>query len=140
MSEPSSPLLFTANKSNPLITTATQAFPYIWISIHASSFLGFLEWAASSCTDTVGETLIVPESAVFQDEPTSRLADATPTFALVAVTPHPTRCVEVSVKAKFLLMRNKIRVTRVHVFRRRRNLLLMKGSIEIRRITQISVV
>jgi hypothetical protein len=88
----------------------------------------------------MGETLIVPESAVLQHQPASRFADSTPAFALIAMTTNPTRRVEVAVEPKLLLVWYKISIGRIHVFRRRWDLLLMERCIEIRWITQISVV
>jgi hypothetical protein len=139
VSEPCGSLLLAAHESNPLVTAPAQTFPHIGIAIHASSFLRLLKWAASCSTDTMGETFIVPESAVLQYKPPPRLANPTPPFALITVTPDPTRRVEVTVKAKFLLVWYQIRIARVHVFRGRRHLLLVEGCIEIGRITQISV-
>jgi hypothetical protein len=139
VSEPSGSLLLAAHESNPLVTASAQTFPHIWVAIHASSFLRLLKWAASCSTDTVGETFIVPEGAVLQYKPPSGLANSTPSFALIPVTSHPSRRIEIAVKAKLLLVWYQIRIARVHVFRRGRNLLLVERCIEIGRIAQISV-
>jgi hypothetical protein len=104
VSEPSGSFLLAAHKSNPLVTASTQTFPHIGVTIHASSFLRLLKWAASCGTDTMSETFIVPESAVLQYKPSSRLANSTPPFALIPVTPDPSWGVEIAVKAKFLLV------------------------------------
>jgi hypothetical protein len=54
------------------------------------------------------ETLVVPESAVLQDKPSSWLANPTPTFALISMTSDPTRRVEIAVKAKLLLVWDEV--------------------------------
>jgi len=64
VSEPSGSLLLAAHKSNPLVTASAQTFPHIRIPIHATSFLRLLKRTASGGTDTMGETFVVPESAV----------------------------------------------------------------------------
>jgi hypothetical protein len=48
------------------------------------------------------------------------------------VTSNPTRCVEVTVEAEFLLVWYKIRVTGIHILGRRRDLLFVKRCIKIR--------
>jgi len=126
VSEPSCSLLLAAHERNPLVTAAAQTFPDIGVAIHAAGFLRLLEWAAGRSADTVGETLIVPEGAVLQNEPPAWFADSTPTFALIAVAADPARCVEVSIESELLLVWDEIWVGRIHVFRWRRNLLLMK--------------
>jgi len=139
VSEPSGSLLLAAHKSNPLVTASAQTFPHIRIPIHATSFLRLLKWAASGGTDTMGETFVVPESAVLQYKPSSWLADSTPPFALIPMTPDPSRRVEIAVKAKFLLVGDQIRIARIHVFRGRWYLFFVERRIEIGRITQIGV-
>jgi hypothetical protein len=134
MSKPSGALLLTTHKRNPLVTASAQTLPDIWVPIHPSRFLRLLKWTTCRSADTMCETLIVPESAVLQDEPSARFADSTPAFTLVAVTPDPTRRVQITVEAKFLFVRQKIWVVRVHVFRWWRHLFLVKGGIEIGRI------
>lgn len=99
-----------------------------------------MKGAARCSADTVRETLVVPESAVLQDEPSSWLANPTPTFALISMTSDPTRRVEIAVKAKLLLMWDEVWVARIHVFCWRWNLLLVERSVKIRWITEISVV
>jgi len=113
--KPGGPFLLAAYKSNPLVTTSTQSFPYIRIAIHASSFLWLLEGTPCCSANTVCETLIVPESAVLQNKPTPGLANPAPSFTLISMTTHPSRCIQVSVKAQFLLVRYKIRICWVHV-------------------------
>jgi hypothetical protein len=140
VSEPSGPFLFAAHESNPLVTASAQTFPHVGIPIHASGLLRLLKGAARRSTDTVCETLVVPESAVLQDEPSSWLANSTPTFALIPVTSDPTWRVEITVKAKLLLVWDEIWVARVHVFWWRWNLVLVERSVKIRRIAKISVV
>lgn len=125
VSEPRSALLLTADQRNPLIATAAEAFPDIRVSVHAPCLLWLLERAASRSADTVREALVVPKRRVLQHEPSAGLADAAPSFALVAVTTHPLGSVQVAIKAKFLLMRDKVRVRWVHVLRGRRDLLLV---------------
>jgi hypothetical protein len=88
----------------------------------------------------VRETLVIPESAVLQDEPSSWLADSTPALALISVTANPTRRVEVAVKAELLLVWNEVGIAWVHVFCWWWNLLLMQRSVKIRWIAEISVV
>lgn len=131
MPEPRGSLLFATHERNPLIAASAKSFPNVWIPIHSSRFLWFLEWTAGRCTDAVGETLVVPESAVFENEPTTRLADSAPTFALVPVTAHPTRSVQVAVETEFLLVRDEIRVARVHVLGWWRDLLFVEGGVEV---------
>lgn len=140
VSEPSGPFLFAAHESNPLVTTSTQTFPHVGIPIHASGLLRLLKGAARRSADTVRETFVVPEGTVLQDEPTSWLANPTPTFALIPMTSDPTRRVEIAVKAKLLLVWDEVGIARVHVFRWRRNLLLVKRCVKIRWIAEISVV
>ena len=135
MSEPSGSLLFTAHQCDPFITAPTEPFPYIRISIHPSRFLRLLEGASGRSTNTMSEALVVPESAVLQYQPPSRFADSTPAFALVPMTAHPARGVEITIEAKFLLMGDKIRVAWIHVFRWRWHLLLVERGVKIRRIT-----
>jgi hypothetical protein len=93
--------------------------------------LRFLEWTAGRRTDAVRETLVVPESAVLEYEPTARFANPAPAFALVPVTAHPTRCVQVAVETEFLLMWDEIRVARVHVLGWWRDLLFVEGGVEV---------
>jgi hypothetical protein len=140
VSEPCSPFLLAADKSNPLVTAPAQAFPYVGIPIHAAGFLRLLKGAARRSADTVSETLIVPESAVLEDKPTAGLTNSTPTFALVSVAPNPTRRIEVTVKAKLLLVRDEVGITRIHVFWRWWNLLVVKGCVKIRRVAEVSIV
>jgi len=64
VSEPGGSFLLAADQCNPFIAASTQSLPDIRVSIHPSRFLRFLEWAASSSTNSMGETLIVPEGAV----------------------------------------------------------------------------
>ena len=85
-----------------------------------------LEWAAGRSADTVGETLVVPEGAVLQNEPPAWFADSAPALALVAVAAHPARRVKISVESELLLVWDEVWVGRVHVFRWRRNLLFVK--------------
>lgn len=110
VSEPGRSLLLTTHQCNPLVTTTAQTLPHVWIPIHATCLLGLLEWTTSSCADAMGETFVVPESAVLQYQPTSRLANTTPPFSLVPVTTNPSWRVEVSVEAEFLLVRCEIGV------------------------------
>jgi len=125
MSEPSSSFLFAAHKSHPLVTTAAQTFPNVWVAIHASSFLRLLKWATCRSADTVGETFVIPEGAVLQNQPSSRLANPTPSFALISVTTDPARRIEISIEAELLLVWYEVRVWWIYIFRRGRNLFLV---------------
>jgi hypothetical protein len=140
MSEPSGSFLLTAHESNPFVTASAQTFPDIRVTIHAASLLRLLKGTARCGADAMGETLIVPEGAILQDKPSSRLADPAPSLALISVAADPTRSVEVTVKPKFLLVGLHIRVAGLHILFRRWDLIFMKRSIQIRWIAQISIV
>jgi len=91
VSEPSCSLLLAAHQGNPFIATSTESFPNIRVAIHPPRFLWFLERISRRSTDAVCETLVIPEGRILQDKPPPRLADSTPTLALVSMPTHPFR-------------------------------------------------
>jgi hypothetical protein len=73
----------------------------------------------------VGETFIIPKCTILQHKPSAGFTDPTPAFALVAVATDPARRVKIAIKTEFLLMGYEIRITGVHIFGRRWDLLFM---------------
>src|SRR5690349_4272766 len=116
VSEPGGSLLLAAHKGNPLIAATAQAFPDIRVSVHAAGLQRLLEGAASGRTDAVGERLVVPVGRVFQDQPSSGLADSTPALSLVAMSADPSGGIQVSFESKVLFSRCHVRIGGVHVF------------------------
>jgi hypothetical protein len=80
----------------------------------------------------MGETFIVPEGAVLQNEPSSGFTNSAPSLALISMAANPTRSVEIPIKAKFLFVRHKIGIAGVHIFRRRLNLFVMERGVQVR--------
>ena len=115
MSEPRRSFLLIADERNPFTATSTKSFPYIEIAFRPARVLRGLERCAGSCADTMREGLVVPESAVLQHEPTSRLAEPAPSFTFVAMPADPSWRVQIAVESKVLLVWHKIWVRRVHV-------------------------
>lgn len=140
MSEPGGPLLLAADECDPLIAAAAKAFPNIRVAIHASLLLRLLERASGGGADTMRKRLVVPKGRVLQHEPPSGLADSTPSLALIAVSPDPSRGVKVAFKSQFLLAGDHVGILGVHVLSGRRNLLLVESSVQIRRVREIGVV
>lgn len=140
VSEPRGSFFLATYESNPITAAATESFPDIGITVHAPGFLGAFESLASGGTDAVGEGLIVPECTILQYKPPTWLADAAPSFTLVAVSADEAWRVEVIVKAQLLLMRNKLWITWIHVLRWRWYGLLRKRSEEIGRIRETGIV
>lgn len=134
MPEPRCALLLAVDQRNPVIAASTETLPHIRVAVHAPHVLGLLEWLACCGADPVSEALIVPECRVLQHQPTSRLADPTPTLALVSVATNPFWCVQITFKPHLLLMGYHVRIGRVHVLWRRRNLFLVQCSEQIRRV------
>lgn len=137
--EPSRPLLLTAHQGYPFVATTAKPLPYIRIAIHSPRLLRFLEWVPCCRADPMRETLVIPESRVLQYKPTTRLANTTPAFALIAMPAHPPGSVQVSVESQLLLMRNKVLIGRIHIFWRGRYLLLVQRSIQVWGVRQIGV-
>lgn len=108
MPEPCCSLLLTADQSDPLPATSTKAFPYIEVSFCAPSVLRSLECCASCCANTVREGLIIPECAVLQHKPASRLTESAPPLTLIAVPADPPWSVQITVKAQVLFMWHKV--------------------------------
>jgi hypothetical protein len=140
VSEPGSSLLLAADECDPLVAATAKTFPHIRVSVHASLLLGLLERASGCGANTVRERLVVPKGRVLQHKPPSGLANSTPALSLVAMASYPSRGVEIAFKSQFLLAGNHVGVLRIHVLRRRRDLLLLESSVQIRRVGKISVV
>ena len=104
MPKPGGPFLLAAHQRNPITTTAAKALPHIQITLRSARVLRTLEGCASRCAHTVRETLIVPESRVLEHEPTPGLTESTPAFALIAVSAHPLRRIEIAVEAQILFV------------------------------------
>ena len=139
MSEPRRPLLLVTHKRDPIIARMAKALPNIRVPIHPPHIPRLMKRHARRSTNPVRERFVVPEGRVLEYQPTTRFADTTPAFTFVSVTANPTRRVEITIKTEVLLMRLHIRVLGVHVFGRRWDLLLVKGSVEIGRIGVLGV-
>jgi hypothetical protein len=140
MPEPSSPLLLATNQCNPLIAAPTQPFPDIWVSIHPPRLLRLLECAASSSTNAMRETFVVPKRRVFQHQPAARFTNPTPPFAFIAMTPYPARSVEIAIETKLLFVWDQVWIRRIHIFWRGRDLFFVKGGVEVRWIGEVGIV
>lgn len=115
MSEPRGAFLLAAYQGNPFSTASAQAFPKIEVAFGSPGLLGALKCRAGCGADAVRERLVIPKRAVLQDKPAARLAEATPAFALVAMSPNPSRGVQVTCEPQILFVRNKVRIGRMHV-------------------------
>jgi hypothetical protein len=140
MSKPCGSLLLTTDQSHPITTTTTTSLPDIGIPIHPPCLTRFLERRTGSSADAMSKRLVVPESTVFQHKPSSRLADTTPSFTLVAMSSYPAWSVQVSWEAKFLFVWNHVRIFWVHVLWWWLKLILAQGAIEIWWIREVGVV
>lgn len=140
VSEPGGTLLLRADERDPLVTGAAESLPDVRVPVHAARLLGLLERVARGRTDAVREALVVPEGRVLEHEPTARLADAAPALTLVAVSSHPLWRVQVALKPELLLVRNHVRVGRIHVLGRWGLLLHMQRRIQVGRVRQVRVV
>lgn len=80
------------------------------------------------------ERFVVPKGRVLEDEPAARLANATPSLSLVAMSTDPTRRVKVAFETEILLTRGHLRVLGVHILGRRRDLLLAQGAKQVGRV------
>jgi len=91
----------------------------------------------SGSADAVRERFIVPESRVLEYEPATRFADAAPTFPFVSVISHPTRSIQIAVKPEVLLVGYEIGIRWIHIFWWRRDLFVVKASVQVRRVRKI---
>lgn len=137
--EPSRPLLFAADKWDPVVTASTKPLPNIRVAIHASRVQRLLERSASCRADAVRERLVVPESRVLQHQPSPRLANATPSLSLVAVSPNPARGVQVVFKSQLLLIGHHLGIRRIHVLGWWGCLLFLKAAKQVRGVREICV-
>lgn len=134
MPEPCRSLLLVAHERDPVVARMTEALPDIWVPVHPSHIPRLMERHTGRGTDPMCKGFIVPKGRVLEHQPAARFTDPAPAFTLVPMTSNPARSVKIAIKAKFLFMRLHFGVLWVHVFRRRRDLLLVKISVEAGRI------
>lgn len=109
MAEPRGAFLLAAGQRDPIIAAATQALPRrsrpvsMCIRITTitpvvvmvlsppgpANLLGGFKGPPRHRTHPMREALVVPERGVLQHQPSPRLADPAPSFALVAMSAHP---------------------------------------------------
>lgn len=111
MSKPQHAPLPPPHQQYPLLATPTQPLPSRSrplpspspiTALHASRLRRRVESGARDGADAVRETLIVPEGAVFEDEPATGVAKTAPAFALGAVVADVEGSVEVVWEAGIL--------------------------------------
>jgi hypothetical protein len=73
VSEPCRSFLLVADECNPLTAASAETFPYVEVAFRPARVLRTLERRAGRCADTMCEGLVVPEGAVLENQPSSRL-------------------------------------------------------------------